>query len=389
MHLVSNRVRHQVTHRTAPSAAHRTAHRTAHPTGPRVLVVSAGVGAGHDAAAAELAARLRLAGAAVHVQDLLTALPGPLRRVVGDAYGPCVNRAPAAFDLLVRSLERDGLLRRAARRSATAARPGVLGWVCGTAPDVVVSTHPLASQTLGDLRAEGVLRAPVLTYLTDPAVHRTWVHEAVDAHLTVTGATARHGEQRYGQPMTVAGPLVPARFAQPVPADRAARLRAGLGLTDASPVALVVAGSLGLGDVATTVTDLIVGGAVPVVLCGRNEARRARLAAVPGVVALGWRDDVPDLMAVADVLVHNAGGMSCTEALVAGLPMVTHRPIPGHGRANAAVLSAAGLAPWTTTARELGAAVASAAAQPRRRQHHPDPAAFVLDVVGARVPAAA
>lgn len=359
------------------------------PAGPRVLVVSAGVGAGHDAAAAELAARLRLAGAAVHVQDLLTALPGPLRRVVGDAYGPCVNRVPAAFELLVRGLERDGLLRRAARRAATAARPGVQAWLRAAAPDVVVSTHPLASQTLGDLRAEGAVRVPVLTYLTDPAVHRTWVHPAVDAHLTVTAATARHGELRYGQPMTVAGPLVPARFARPVPAARTARLRAGLGLADDVPVALVVAGSLGLGDVGTTVADLRTVGAVPVVLCGRNDARRARLAADPGVVALGWRDDVPELMAAADVLVHNAGGMSCTEALVAGLPMVTHRPIPGHGRANAAVLAEAGIAPWTTTATGLGAAVAAAAARPRRRQQHPDPAALVLELLGAGVPVAA
>ena len=59
-------------------------------------------------------------------------------------------------------------------------------------------------------------------------------------------------------------------------------------------------------------------------------------------MALGWRDDVPDLMAAADVLVHNAGGLSCTEALVAGLPVVTYRPIPGHGRANAAVLARPG-----------------------------------------------
>ncbi|SDG25154.1 MGDG synthase family glycosyltransferase [Klenkia brasiliensis] len=357
--------------------------------GPVVLVVSAAVGAGHDAAAAELAARLRSSGAAVRVQDLLTALPGPVRRVVGDAYGPCVNRAPAAFELLVRGLERDGVLWRAARRAATSAAPAVDRWVRECAPDVVVSTHPLASQTLGDLRAAGRLGAPVLTYLTDPAVHRTWVHPAVDAHLTVTEATARHGRSRYGVPMTAAGPLVPARFAVPVPSRCTARLRAGLGLDGARPVALVVAGSLGLGDVGTTVADLLAVGAAPVVLCGRNERRRARLAALPGVVALGWRDDVPELMAVADVLVHNAGGMACTEALVAGLPLVTHRPIPGHGRANAAVLAGAGLAPWTTTRAQLSAAVLGAAGRPRRRPVHPDPAELVLAGLRGRVPAAA
>jgi len=69
------------------------------------------------------------------------------------------------------------------------------------------------------------------------------------------------------------------------------------------------------------------------VLCGRNRRLRAELAEVPGVVALGWRSDVPELMASVDVLVHNAGGLSVTEALTAGC-----RPSPTgrsrHGTAN-------------------------------------------------------
>jgi UDP-N-acetylglucosamine:LPS N-acetylglucosamine transferase len=71
------------------------------------------------------------------------------------------------------------------------------------------------------------------------------------------------------------------------------------------------------------------------------------------VVALGWRDDVPTLMALADVLVHNAGGLTLTEALTAGLPAITFRPIPGHGTANAATLAEAGLAPWPKNTDEL------------------------------------
>ena len=68
---------------------------------------------------------------------------------------------------------------------------------------------------------------------------------------------------------------------------------------------------------------------------------------------------------------HNAGGLSCTEALVAGLPVLTYRPIPGHGRANAAVLAGAGLAAWPSSPVELAAAVEQChrerASLPRRR----------------------
>lgn len=50
-------------------------------------------------------------------------------------------------------------------------------------------------------------------------------------------------------------------------------------------------------------------------------------------MALDWRDDLPVLFRAADVLVDNAGGATCAEAFAGGLPVVAHRPLPGHGRA--------------------------------------------------------
>jgi len=55
-------------------------------------------------------------------------------------------------------------------------------WVQHGRYDAVVSTYPLASQTLGGLKARGCIDGPLVTYLTDPAAHRTWVHEHVDVH---------------------------------------------------------------------------------------------------------------------------------------------------------------------------------------------------------------
>ncbi|MGH3609473.1 MAG: hypothetical protein ACRDS0_27975 [Pseudonocardiaceae bacterium] len=49
------------------------------------------------------------------------------------------------------------------------------------------------------------------------------------------------------------------------------------------------------------------------------------------------------LMAAADVLVENAGGLTSKEALRIGLPVVTFRPIAGHGRHDAQALARLGL----------------------------------------------
>ena len=347
---------------------------------PRVLLVSGSVGAGHDGAARELAARLTAAGAVVEVRDYLAAVPRPLAYLLGEGYLSTVERVPAAFEFLYEQLERKGLFWRVEAALLERGVARIARWVDELAPDVVVGVYPPAVQTLGMMRASDRLAVPVLSYLTDPAAHVSWLHPAVDVHATVTEATARQAAADYGVSCTVAGPLVPARFSvRPRPA-RLAALRAELDLPAGAPVALLGGGSLGLGDVGPTARLITGSGATAVVLCARNEQLRRSLAGVPGVVPLGWRGDVHELLHVADVLVQNAGGLSLTEALVAGLPAISYRPIPGHGRANAAVLHDAGLVPWAKTGQELGELVHAAVGRDRTPPLFPDPAELVLSM---------
>ena len=96
-------------------------------------------------------------------------------------------------------------------------------------------------------------------------------------------------------------------------------------------------------------------------LCARNERLRRRVEALGVGRALGWVDDVPRLLAAADLVVHNAGGLACWEAITAVRPVVSYRVLPGHGEANAAVLQASGAAPWARSTRELGVLLAQIA----------------------------
>jgi processive 1,2-diacylglycerol beta-glucosyltransferase len=349
----------------------------------RVVIISATVGQGHEGAARELARRLTARGVEVEVHDYLDALPAPARRVLRDLYQPTVQYAPVLFDTLFDGLEHDGVLRRAADLVCRRAEPAVARWARDA--DVVVTTYPLAGQTLGALREQGRVTAPAVTYLTDPAAHATWCHPAVDHHLTVTDATARDAG-RYGVRARAAGPLCRRDVTAPTRTREA--VRAELGLPDDAPVALISAGSLGMGSVPRTVRDLLTDPRLHVVvLCGRNTGLRRRLGRLGRVVALGWRDDVAALLGAADVLVHNAGGLSLTEALAAGLPAITYRPIAGHGRANAALLDRAGIAPWPRTAPDLVAAVDHATADRGTGRFWPrgaDPAALVQGVLAAR-----
>lgn len=355
-------------------------------TATRVMVISGSVGAGHDGAADELVSRLAKLGVPADRRDYLDALPRPFRYILRDGYRLSIGYWPAFFDWLFANLERTGWVRRATLWMCKVAQPDVLRWVGDH--DVVVSTYMLASQTLGQLKDAGRVNATLVTFLTDPAVHLTWVHPAIDHHVTVTEATAQMGERDYHTPMHAVGGLVSPRFAEQVDPARRRQLRAELGLSPDGLVVLLASGSLGMGDVPNVVRSLSSSGiGEVVVLCGRNERLRTQLSTLPGVFALGWRDDVPDLMAAADVLVHNAGGLSLTEALTAGLPAVTYRPIPGHGIANSQVLADAGLAPWPQDDTELAEAIRKQAIRrgdPRHVVRDPDTASLVLSLLAER-----
>jgi UDP-N-acetylglucosamine:LPS N-acetylglucosamine transferase len=359
-------------------------------TATRVLVISGSVGAGHDGAADELVSRLAKLGVAADRRDYLDALPRICQYILRDGYRLSVGYWPAFFDWLFANLERTGWVRRVALWLCKVAQRDVLRWVGDH--DVVVSTYMLSSQTLGQLKEAGLVNATLVTFLTDPAVHRTWVHPAVDHHVTVTEATAQQGQLDYHTPMQAVGGLVSPRFAEPVDAARREQLRAELGLSPDGLVILLATGSLGMGDVPNVVRSLSSSGVGEVVvLCGRNERLRKHLSAEPGVHALGWRDDVPELMAAADVLIHNAGGLSLTEALTAGLPAVTYRPIPGHGLANSQILADAGLAPWPRDDAELVDAIRKQAVHrgdPSHVVRNPDTAALVMSLLAERGQAA-
>jgi len=62
------------------------------------------------------------------------------------------------------------------------------------------------------------------------------------------------------------------------------------------------------------------------------------------VHVLGYVTAIPELMALSDLTVSKAGGVTTSEALVAELPMVLVNPIPGQEEENTAFLQSVGAA---------------------------------------------
>jgi processive 1,2-diacylglycerol beta-glucosyltransferase len=312
--------------------------------GSRVVVITGSYGAGHDSAAREIAERFRWAGARVSVHDIVDLLPFGTGKLTRAAYLKQITRCPESWEATLRRLQPGTRAHRWTARVLGAGGGRTLELAADA--DLVISTHPFASQVLGRLRHRGVLRCPVATYLTDASVHALWVAQGVDLHVAIHSVAADQARALGGR-TTMVRPLVPAR-----PVD--SRTRSELGLPLAAPLAVVVGGSLGIGDLEGTAIELLGAGVTPVVLCGRNDSLLRRLSARPGVMAMGWCDDVRQVFSVADVVIQNSGGFMTLEAMAVGTPLLSYGVLPGHGRTNAAALEREGMAPWARTADELG-----------------------------------
>lgn len=314
--------------------------------GGRIVIVSASIGAGHDGAAAELTRRLVASGFAVDRLDFLDLLPARLGRAISGGYHRMLTHAPGCYQRIYAATERAGgsgpgvraLLRSAEERTLRAIPPDTRA---------VVSTYPGASQVLGALRSSGRLAVPAVTYLTDFSVHPLWVAAGIDLHLAAHDIPAAQARDSGATRVLASGPVVDPRFKPATDHRERQQARARFGLPLMAPLALLVAGSWGVGPIQQVACEIQErSAAVPVVVCGRNQALADRLRAAGIEHAYGWVQDMPGLMHAADVLVQNAGGLTSLEAFAAGLPVASYGCIPGHGQTNAAALHEAGLATW-------------------------------------------
>jgi UDP-N-acetylglucosamine:LPS N-acetylglucosamine transferase len=348
----------------------------------RVVVLTASMGAGHNGAARAWGRLLRAEGYEVDVREFLDVLGSRLGPGLRDGYEAILRRTPWVYSAIFWLASAPRGVVEFGRLLLSPFLPRLQGLFPADTV-AVLTTYPLAGQLIGRLRTQGRLTVPAFTFLTDFSVQRLLVAPGIDAHLVLHEVAAGQAREAGAAKVVVTGPVVDERFG---PGDAEAR-RAGrerFGLPANGRLALLVAGSWGVGDVARTATEIIATGvASPVIVCGRNEALRAELTQAGIGHPLGWVSDMPGLMQAVDVLVENAGGLSSLEAMASGLPVASYRPIPGHGRTNAAALEAAGLSTYVRRPEDLGCALAELVDGPRgRRQRAAGLALFTADPAG-------
>ncbi len=329
----------------------------------RLLIVSANMGAGHNATGHALEEAARTVWPGVDVEWLQTL------RVMGPGVGPLlrhlyttnVEHTPWLYEFFYEQIRRR-------RWFAESSKHFIGAWagrrlrkpIAKRAPDAIISTYPMGTAGLAWLRAHRGLRTPVGAWVSDFAPHPFWVFREVDLTLVMHEIAIPVAEEQVpGARVTVSAPPVRARF-HPRAREEARR---ALGIREGAFVAVISGGSLGFGDVVSAARTVLDGArqTVAITVCGRNERLRRHLLREGDrggrLRVLGWVDDMPRLYAAADVVITNAGGATALEALACGRAVLMYRPIAAHGRANAALMEESGLARVYDRAEQLRAAI--------------------------------
>ena len=338
---------------TAPS-------RSTHPAARRVLVVSGSAGHGHVMAARAVVAALRERHPTLTVAhiDAVARMWTPYKQIYRAGYVQLVDRHPGLW----RHLYETTNTKHSGVGHALSVLAGgrFVGWVQRWRPDLILCTHFLAPELLARPLRKGRITAELHVVVTDHDIHRSWVWPGIRHFYTASDLVKARLALTYGideSAITVTG--IPVRKMFSEDADpRPVYIR--YGLDPNRPVVLFLSGGFAAGPMGRSILGLWKDRRDVQILavCGRNEHLRRRIARLPRpdaatLHALGFVENVRDLMAVADVVIAKSGGITTSECMAVGRPMIISGSIPGQEERNADAVIEAGAGYRALTPEEV------------------------------------
>lgn len=340
----------------------------------RLLVLSASIGAGHAVAAEALCRTYedKFGGKAYHL-DFLRYTHPYLSRTVEQAYYLVTKHTPSIWKLIytiggiqnapIKRLEKYIGLRKY-RELIEQYRP-----------DAIISTHFLPAAIVSYLYPD--LPIPNGVVLTDYVSHRLWVNPHTEVYFVAHPAMKTELLELGVEESRIRVTGIPVRpcFQNTLRSEtQRAALRAKLHFDSRLPVILIMCGGNAIGPLAEILEELekiSPANFQVVVITGRNRKSYRDLKQVlyntnlKGQVRSNVRN-IHEYMASADLLISKAGGLTVTEALVTGLPILVIRPTPGQEDGNTAYVTREGAGIYLKDIRELAPTVSGLLEHPQQ-----------------------
>jgi len=309
----------------------------------RILLMYISEVSGHRSAAMALEKALRVLdpGAEILSLNAFNYTNPVSEKVVNSIYMGVIKRFPVLWDYLY---DNDRVARKVGWVQDLVYRmnaPKLKRLFDSFRPDVIVCSQAFPCSMTADYKIRYGYKVPLVAVLTDFVPHLYWVHKGIDFYITPSPEVDARLCSRGVPPDKIKQFGIPFDHKFSAPVDKPAVL-SRLGLAPGVKNILIMGGGQGLGPIKSIVRSLDGGIGVDfqmIVVTGTNRKLYSQLQSILPFLkhktrVLGFVDNINELMAVSDLVVSKPGGITTSEALSMGLPMVIIKPIPGQEASN-------------------------------------------------------
>lgn len=301
----------------------------------KVLILSVTAGQGHNQTAKVISDYLNDIGVESSYMDTLEYVNPVLAESVSKGYLLSTKSLPKLYGGVYRMAEKrdaDNIANNFSKNFNVMKSKKLAAYILSEKPDVVVCTHIFAGILLTYINRTQPLPCKTVGIVTDFTFHPYWEDSDLDYYVTASELlTHQAGKKGIAEHKVkpIGIPIHP-KFASRMDKHKA---RAALGLPDMRTV-LVMSGSMGYGKIEAEIREL---DKTPmdfqiVSVCGNNERLKRKIDKLElkkTIYNYGFKDNVDMFMDAADCIVTKPGGLTTSEALAKGLPIIMTNPIPG------------------------------------------------------------
>lgn len=226
-------------------------------------------------------------------------------------------------------------------------------------PDLIISTHPFATQMCGRLKRKEKLNCKIATIMTDYEIHSQWLQEAENidwyfvAHTGMKESMAKLGIK--ADKIYVTGIPISERFSEQFNSDEI--LKEFNLSKNKKTILFFGGGEMGLGkDRTCEVLKKLIeqfSNIQIVAISGRNVAMNEAFKKIieetkseNRVKVHEYTKKVPELMSISDVVITKPGGLTTTESIASELPIIVINPLPGQEEQNAEFIEKSQVGIW-------------------------------------------
>jgi processive 1,2-diacylglycerol beta-glucosyltransferase len=328
----------------------------------KILILTAGFGDGHNAAARSLRDAIELVDeeACTEVLDLFADSYGAFNTFARKSYLGIVQYAPKLWSGIYSLMENPLVEKQLG--GFTRLQTTLEKVLAETQPDCVVSTYPVYAHVLKKIYGDNNRPFRFITIVTDSiTVNSAW-YRAPSDFLCVANEETAEVLKKNGVPAkqikALGFPVSPVFAHSTLP-----ELPMPVGDEPRRVLYLINTGKKKAGKAIDRLIDL---DNVHLTICaGRDPELRAQLVErtrdhADRVRVLGWTNQIPELMMSHHLVISKAGGATVQEAIAARCPMIVNQVIPGQEEGNAELISHGGLGAITERNREVAELVENA-----------------------------